>query len=133
MVDIKDNEKYAGDDATAKCSSGNNALGGKIKELAANLIAAQKSTKLEKSTNKSKTYKVNDRTQMRKWAIADAGATGHFMMMGAPVVNMKPATKPITIKLPDGKDIQSTHTCNLNIPWLPPQMTEAHIVPGMAH
>jgi hypothetical protein len=42
---------------------------------------------------------------MRKWAIADAGATGHFMMMGAPVVNMKPATKPITIKLPDGKDI----------------------------
>jgi hypothetical protein len=70
---------------------------------------------------------------MRKWAIADAGATGHFMMMGAPVINTKPTNNPITIKLPHGKDILSTHTCNLNIPWRPPHMTEAHIVPGMAH
>ena len=29
--------------------------------------------------------------------------------------------------------IYSTHTCNLDIPWLPHEMTEAHIVPGLAH
>ena len=40
---------------------------------------------------------------------------------------------PITITLPNGKVIQSTHTCNLDIPWLPAQITEAHIIPGLAH
>ena len=32
--------------------------------------------------------------------------------------------------LPNGKIIHSTHTCNLDIPWLPAEMTE-HIVPGL--
>ena len=27
----------------------------------------------------------------------------------------------------------STHTCNLDIPWLPNHVTEAHIVPGLVH
>ena len=27
----------------------------------------------------------------------------------------------------------STHTCNLDIPWLPKHMTESHIVTGLAH
>ena len=27
----------------------------------------------------------------------------------------------------------STHTYNLDIPWLPNHVTEAHIVPGLAH
>ena len=40
---------------------------------------------------------------------------------------------PITITLPSGSTIQSTHTCNLDIPWLPHHVTEAHIVPGLAH
>ena len=65
--------------------------------------------------------------------IADAGATGHFMIPGAPVIDIKPATKPLIINLPDGETIQSTHTCKLNIPWLPEAATRAHIVPGLAH
>ena len=48
-------------------------------------------------------------------------------------MNIKPATKPIAITLPNGKIIKSTHKCNLDIPWLPEHMTEAHIVPGLAH
>ena len=67
------------------------------------------------------------------WAISDSGATGHFVVEGAPVVNKKTATNPITITLPSGSTIRSTHTCNLDIPWLPHQVTEAHIVPGLAH
>ena len=66
-------------------------------------------------------------------AIADAGATGHFMVPGAPVIDVKPTNKPLIINLPDGETIKSTHTCRLNIPWLPEEATRAHIVPGLAH
>ena len=65
--------------------------------------------------------------------IADAGATSHFMMQGAPVINVKPTTNSIKITLPDGQTVTSTYTCNLNIPWVPAFMIEAHIVLGMAH
>jgi len=68
-----------------------------------------------------------------EWAISDSGATGHFIVEGAPIVNRKIAQFPIAIKLPDGKIIKSTHTGNLDIPWLPTTMTECHVVPGLAH
>jgi len=72
-------------------------------------------------------------TQAVQYAIADSGATGHFMVAGAPIVNKQLATTPICILLPNGKQIKSMHACNLNIPWLPDKMTEAHIVPGLSH
>ena len=65
--------------------------------------------------------------------IVDSGATGNFMMQDASLINVKQTTNPIRITLPGGQTIMSTHMCNLNIPWLPAFMTEAHIVPGMAH
>ena len=55
-----------------------------------------------------------------------------FLVEGSPVANLKIAQKPITITLPNCRTIQSTHTCNLDIPWLPDTMTEAYIVPGLA-
>ena len=67
-------------------------------------------------------------TRSVKHAISDSGATGHFLVENAPVTNKAIATNPITITLPNGKTIRSTHTCNLDIPWLPDDMTEAHIV-----
>ena len=67
------------------------------------------------------------------FAILDSGATAHFMVKGAPVINKQVALNPLHIKLPNGAIIQSTHTCNLNIPWLPDNITEAHIVPGLSH
>jgi hypothetical protein len=67
------------------------------------------------------------------WAILDSGATGHFVVEVAPVINKQSASKPITITLPSGSTIRSTHTCNLDIPWLPNHVTKAHIVPGLAH
>ena len=73
---------------------------------------------------------------VKKWveyAVSDSGATCHFLIEGAPVVNKKVADKPIHITLPNGKIIKSTHTCNLDIPWMPHQMIEAHIVPGLTH
>ena len=72
-------------------------------------------------------------TRAVTYAISDSGATGHSLVEDAPVVNKKLAVKPIQILLPNGKTIVSTHTGNLDIPWLPDSMTEAHIVPGLSH
>ena len=66
-------------------------------------------------------------------AIADAGATGHFLLPGAPVTDIKAATAPLIITLPDGKEIKSTHTCLLDTPTFPKAARQAHIVPGLAH
>ena len=43
-------------------------------------------------------------------AISDSGATAHFFIEGAPVVNLERAKFPIAIKLPYGNIIYSTHT-----------------------
>ena len=64
-------------------------------------------------------------------AIADTGATSIFIMDGVDVDNKRIATSPITINLPDGKKVQSTHICDFVIPGLP-QPILGHIVPGLA-
>lgn len=46
---------------------------------------------------------------------------------------MRKAEEPFTIKLPDGTLIYSTHIGKLDIPWMPNNMTVAHIVPGLSH
>ena len=69
----------------------------------------------------------------KNMAMADAGATGHFVLPGTPVINIKIARHPLKINLPDGDCLASTHTCTLDIPWLPNEAKEAHIVPGLAH
>ncbi|KAL7533212.1 hypothetical protein ACHAWF_004382, partial [Thalassiosira exigua] len=51
----------------------------------------------------------------------------------APVSNVKKAIKPLTIHLPNGDTIQSTHTCLLKRPDLPRAVRVAHIVPGLSH
>jgi hypothetical protein len=64
-------------------------------------------------------------------AIADTGAMSIFIMEGAPVKNIWPATKQLTINLPDGSQVKSTHLCNITIPGLPIVLT-GHIVPRLS-
>ena len=45
-----------------------------------------------------------------EYGLSDSGASAHFLVEGAPVVNMKEATRPIAIKFPNGKIIYSIHT-----------------------
>ncbi len=66
-------------------------------------------------------------------ALSDSGASSHFIVNGANVINKQLDRNPITITLPDGATLQSTHTCNVNIPWLQDEATRARIVPGLAH
>ncbi len=42
-------------------------------------------------------------------AVADTGATSIFVMDGVYVENKRLATKPLTLNLPDGRKIKSTH------------------------
>ena len=64
-------------------------------------------------------------------AIADAGATSHFLLPGAQVLNTPPTKYPLCIHLPDGT-LKSAHTATLDVPWLPEETRQAHIVPGLS-
>eukprot|EP00804_Cyclotella_cryptica_P024014 CCRYP_020050-RA/>CCRYP_020050-RA protein AED:0.24 eAED:0.19 QI:0/0/0/0.8/0.25/0/5/0/1018 len=72
-------------------------------------------------------------TRHQHYAIFDSSATAHVLVDGTHVIDRHPAHKPLTIRLPNGKHIVSTHTCNLDLPWLPHTIMEAHIVPGLSH
>ena len=51
-------------------------------------------------------------------------------MEGIPVNNRRIATKPLSINLPDGAKVKSTHCCDIAIPGLPTILT-GHIVPSL--
>jgi len=63
--------------------------------------------------------------------IADTGATAIFIMEGVPVDNKKVGVNPLTINLPDGTKVRSTHECDVTYPGLPTTLT-GHIVPDLA-
>ncbi len=53
-------------------------------------------------------------------AVADTGATSVMIMKKTPnMKNVHQATNPLTINLPDGTMVKSTHICDLEIPGLP--------------
>jgi hypothetical protein len=66
----------------------------------------------------------------RTHAVADTGATSLFVMEGLKMSNVKIAKKPLSINLPDGEVLKSTHMCNIIIPGLPTVLT-GHIVQGL--
>ncbi len=64
-------------------------------------------------------------------AVADTGATSIMIMEKTPNMrNVRPATQPLTINLPDGTIVKSTHIWDLEIPGLP-HVLEGHIVPEL--
>ncbi len=54
-------------------------------------------------------------------------------MVSTPANDKQPTRTPITVKLPDGNKIKSTHTCQLNLPLLPAAATKGHIFPALAN
>lgn len=64
---------------------------------------------------------------------ADSGTTGHYLSFDDKAVlsNLQPASKPISVKLPNGKIIASTHTGMLNLPLLPIAARLAHVFPQL--
>ena len=56
---------------------------------------------------------------IREWVILDSGAGSHFLVVGAPVTNKQVAFDPISVTLPDGDQVHSTHIGDLDMPQLP--------------
>ena len=64
-------------------------------------------------------------------AVADTGVTSVMIMKKTPnMKNVRLATHPLTINLPDGTMVKSTHICDLEIPGLP-YVLEGHIMPDL--
>ena len=63
-------------------------------------------------------------------AIADTGTTGNYLPIDAPCINKKLTNNPISICMPNGHLLQSTHTALLNNK-LPIEAREAHLFPGL--
>ena len=64
-------------------------------------------------------------------AIADTGTMSIIVMEGVDVKNKQLTKNPLTINLPDGRQVESTHVCEINIPGLPTTL-KGHIVPNLA-
>ena len=71
---------------------------------------------------------------IKEWEILDSGATSNFLVSDAPVTNIRPVVNPLSVKIPNGQSVASTHTCELNLPNLPhnARLRLGHILPGLA-
>jgi hypothetical protein len=63
----------------------------------------------------------------------DSGFTGHFLLVNAPCLNKVKSRAPLTVRLPNGATMESSHTSDLNIPELNAAASKAHVFPGMAN
>jgi hypothetical protein len=71
--------------------------------------------------------------EQHETAIVDSGCTGHFLLVNAPCLNNVESRTPLTVRIPNGTTIESSHTADLDIPKLNAAASKAHFLPGMAH
>jgi hypothetical protein len=63
----------------------------------------------------------------------DSGCTGHFLLVTAPCLNKVISRNSLTVRLPNGATMESSHTADLDIPELNAAASKAHVFPEMAH
>jgi hypothetical protein len=66
-------------------------------------------------------------------AIADSGCTGHFLLVNVPCLNKVKSQTPLTVHLPNGATMESSHIAELNIPHINVAASIAHVSPGIAN
>jgi hypothetical protein len=66
-------------------------------------------------------------------AIVDSGCTDHFLLVNAPCLNTFKSQNPLTVRLPNGATMDSSHTAALEIPELSYAASITHVSPGMAN
>jgi hypothetical protein len=57
----------------------------------------------------------------------------HFLLVTAPCLNKVVSRNPLTVRLPNGATVESSHTADSDIPELNATASKAHVFPGMAH
>jgi hypothetical protein len=65
--------------------------------------------------------------------MVDSGCTVHFLLVNAPCLNKVKSLTPLTVCLPNGATMESSHTSDLDIPELNAAASNAHVFPGMAN
>ena len=63
--------------------------------------------------------------------ILDTGCTVHLCTPETHLLHRQVTEAPITITIPDGNTMTSTHEGHLDIPKLPPEATITHVVPEL--
>jgi hypothetical protein len=66
-------------------------------------------------------------------AILYSGCTGHFVLVNAPCLSKVKSQNPLTVRLPNGATMESTHTAALDIPELNKAASIAQVFQGMAN
>jgi hypothetical protein len=65
--------------------------------------------------------------------ILDSGCTSNFLSATAPFNNKQEGHVPLSVNIPNGTMIQSSHTSELLLTDLPPQARKAHILSILVH
>jgi len=66
------------------------------------------------------------------YTIANSGCTAHFFSSTTLVCNKQQSNTPLTIHMPSGTIIHSTHEAKLDCPSLPPATQHGHVVLQLA-
>jgi hypothetical protein len=66
-------------------------------------------------------------------SIVDSGCTGHFFIVNAPCLNKVKSQTPLTVRLPNGATMESSHTAESNITELNAAASKPHVFPGMSN
>jgi hypothetical protein len=63
----------------------------------------------------------------------DSKCTGHFLLVNAPSLNKVKSRTHLTVRLPNGATMDSSHIAELDIPELNAAVSKAHVSLGMAN
>jgi hypothetical protein len=66
-------------------------------------------------------------------AIVDSGCTGDFLLVNTPCLNKIKSRTPLTVRLPNGATMESSHTAELDIPELNATASKAYVFPGITN
>jgi hypothetical protein len=66
-------------------------------------------------------------------AIVESGCTVHFLLVNAPCLNKVKSQTLLTVRLPNGATMESSHAADLNIPELNAAASKANVFPGIAN
>ena len=64
-------------------------------------------------------------------AILDSGCSSVYLQINSPCVNKKTTKNPISVSLPNGTILKSTHEAELKLTMLPKTARRAHILPNL--
>jgi hypothetical protein len=64
-------------------------------------------------------------------SLVDSGCTVHFLLSNAPSLNKNMTNNQLTVRLPNGQTMESTHTAFFYISELSKAASAAHIFPAM--